>query len=98
MLHVIESARIFNIHRSAVGCWLVLRETAAVSEQVLCTPFKQAPVYSVTLFKAIPVGCMCVFAVACHLYFWQNDRGRDVTGAHAPLLLTAAGHILLLLF
>ena len=55
--------------------WLTLREAAAVSAQVLYTPFKQAPVYSVTLFKAILVGCMCVLAVACHLHFWQNDCG-----------------------
>ena len=35
-----------------VVAWLVPRETAAVSVQVLRTPFNYAPVYSVTSFKA----------------------------------------------
>ena len=48
-------ARFLNIHRSGVLtalAWLVPCETAAVSAQVLCTPFNNAPVYSVTSFKA----------------------------------------------
>ena len=36
---------------SLVLAWLVPSETAAVSAQVLCTPFNRAPVYSVTSFK-----------------------------------------------
>ena len=32
--------------------WLVPRETATVSAQVLCAPFNQAPVYSVISFEA----------------------------------------------
>ena len=52
-------ARILYIHQSGAltvaagltAVWLVPRETAAVSAQVLCTPFNGAPVYSVTSFK-----------------------------------------------
>ena len=53
------------------------RETAAVSAQVLCTPYNHAPVYKDTAtFRE----CMCLVAT-CHLHFWQNDRGllRAVT-------------------
>ena len=39
---------------------LVPHEAAAVSAHVLCTPYDQAPVYSVTSFQATYVGCMCV--------------------------------------
>ena len=35
-----------------VVAWLVSRETAAVSAQVLCTSHNNAPDYSVTSFKA----------------------------------------------
>ena len=35
-------------------------ETAAISEQVLYTPYNHAPVYSVILFEAIYIGCMRV--------------------------------------
>ena len=50
----------FIIHESGllsdsallVAAWLVPRETAAVSVQVLRTPFNYAPVYGVTSFKA----------------------------------------------
>ena len=35
-----------------VVTWLVPREIAVVSVHVLYTPYKHAPVYSVTLFKA----------------------------------------------
>ena len=41
------------------------RETAAVSAQVLCTPYNHAPVYSVTAFNVIYVGCMYVRQGAC---------------------------------
>ena len=44
-----------------VVAWLVSRETAAISAQVLCTPFNHAPVYSVTSFKATQVSGACVF-------------------------------------
>ena len=51
-------ARIINIHGSGVlvalcGCCMAgATWNAAVSAQVLCTPFNHAPGYSVTLFKA----------------------------------------------
>ena len=62
------------IHRSGVLtalAWLVLHETAAVSAQVLCTPYNHAPCH----FKQshIPKVYACL-AVTCHLHFWQNDR------------------------
>jgi len=37
--------------RYLVVTWLVPRETVAVSAQVLCTSYSQAPLYSVTSFK-----------------------------------------------
>ena len=40
-------------------------EIAAISAHVLCTPYKNAWVYSVTLYKATYEGCM---------HFWQNDQ------------------------
>ena len=51
-------ARIINIHGSGVlvalcGCCMAgATWNAAVSAQVLCTPFNHAPGYSVTSFKA----------------------------------------------
>ena len=56
-----------------VVTWLVPRETVAILPQFLCTPYNCAPVYSLTLFKATYVGCMCV-NVTCHLHLWQNDQ------------------------
>ena len=45
----------FNIHWSGVltvmFAWLVPRKTGAIWAQVLCTPYKHAPVYSVVSFK-----------------------------------------------
>ena len=64
---------VFNIHRSGVLtalAWLVLHETAAVSAQVLCTPYNPAPCH----FKATYVKVYACLAVTCHLHFWQNDR------------------------
>ena len=49
--------------RYLLVAWLVLRETAAVSAQVMCTPLNHTP------------GMMHVcLAVTCHLHFWQNDQ------------------------
>ena len=60
-------ARIINIHGSFCGCCMAgATWNAAVSAQVLCTPFNHAPCYSVTSFKATQV--------TCHPHFWQNDR------------------------
>ena len=39
---------------------------AAVSVQVLCTPFNHAPVYICRVYVCL--------AVTCYLHFWQNDR------------------------
>ena len=71
-----------------VVAWLVPRETAAISAQILCAPCNYAPIYSVTSSKAT---CECsesareqrtvlyksdhqCLAVTCHMHFWQNDR------------------------
>ena len=63
-----------NIHRSGVLtalAWLVQLETAAVSAQVLCTPYNHAPCHFVEshLRKVY-----AYLAVTCHLHFRQNDR------------------------
>ena len=71
-------ARFLNIHRSGVLtelAWLVPHETAAVSAQVLCTPYNH-----VTSCKAT-YACL---AVTCHLHFCQNDR--DLLRASAVTL------------
>ena len=67
-------ARFFNIRRSGVLtalAWLVLHETAAVSAQVLCTPYNHAPCHFMQSHIRKVYACL---AVTCHLYFWQNDR------------------------
>ena len=66
-------ARFFNIHRSGVLtalAWLVLHETAAVSAQVLCTPYNHAPCHFMQSHIRKVYACL---AVTCHLHFWQND-------------------------
>ena len=63
-----------NIHRSCVLtalAWLVPHETAAVSAQVLCTPYNHAPSHFMQSHIRKVYTCL---AVACHLHFWQNDR------------------------
>ena len=70
--------------RSLVVAWLVPRETAAVSAQVLCTPFNRAPVYMSLHLNHIGRVHACL-AVTCHLRFWQNDR--DLLRATIILLL-----------
>ena len=65
-----------NIHRSGVLtalAWLVPHKTAAVSAQVLCTPYNHAPCHFVQNHIRKVYACL---AVTCHLYFWQNDRDR----------------------
>ena len=63
------------LQRCLAVAWLVPRETAAVSVQVLCTPFNHALVYSVTSFKTGHIDSVHVcLAVTCHLHFWQNAR------------------------
>ena len=63
-----------NIHRSGVLtalAWLVPPETAAVSAQVLCTPYNHAPCDFMQSHIRKVYACL---AVTCHLHFWQNDR------------------------
>ena len=67
-------ARFLNIDRSGVLtalAWLVPHETAAVSAQVLCTPYNHAPCYFMQSHIRKVYACL---AVTCHLHFWQNDR------------------------
>ena len=56
--------RVLNLHES--GCsavlivtWLARHKMAAVSAQVLCTPNSMHQ-FTVSLFKAAYIGCMCV--------------------------------------
>ena len=67
-------ARFLNIHRSGVLtalAWLVPHETAAVSAQVLCTPYNHEPRHFMQSHIRKMYACL---AVICHLHFWQNDR------------------------
>ena len=49
------------------------RETAAASQQVLCTPYNHAPCHFMQSHTHKVYACL---AVTCHLHFWQNDLGR----------------------
>ena len=63
-----------NIHRSGVHtalAWLVPHETAAVSAQVLCTPYNHASCHFMHSHIRKVYACL---TVTCHLHFWQNDR------------------------
>ena len=67
-------AYFLNIHRSGVLtalAWLVLHETAAISAQVLCTPYNHAPRHFMQSHICKVHACL---AITCHLHFWQNDR------------------------
>ena len=55
---------------TALAC-LVPHETAAVSAQVLCTPYNHAPCNFMPSHIHKVYACL---AVTCHLHFWQNDR------------------------
>ena len=46
------------------------RETAAVSAQVLCTPYNHAPCHFKESHIRKVYACL---AVTCHMHFWQND-------------------------
>ena len=75
--------RFLDIHRSGVLTvltWLVPHETAAVSAQVLCTPYNHAPCHFMQSHIRKVYACL---AVTCHLHFWQNDRGLLVLRATA---------------
>ena len=56
--------------RRHVLAWLVPHETAAVSAQVLCTPYNHAPCHFMQSHICKVYACL---AVTCHLHFWQND-------------------------
>ena len=63
----------FNIHQSGVLtalAWLVPHETAAISVQVLCTPYNPVPCHIMQSHICKVYACL---AVTCHLHFWQND-------------------------
>ena len=63
-----------NIYRSGVLtalAWLVPHETAAVSAQVLYTPYNHAPCHFMQSHIRPVHACL---AVTFHLHFWQNDR------------------------
>ena len=67
-------ARFLNIHRSGVLtalAWLMPHETAAVSAQVLCTPYNPAPCHVMQSHIRKVYACL---AVTCPVHFWQNDR------------------------
>ena len=62
------------IRRSGIRrvlAWLVPHETAAVSGQVLCTPYNHASCHFMQSHICKVYACL---AVTCHLHFWQNDR------------------------
>ena len=68
------SSAFLNIHQSGVLtalAWLVLHETAAISAQVLCTPYNHAPYHFMQSHICKVYACL---AVTCHLHLWQNDR------------------------
>ena len=46
-------------------------ETAAVSAQVLCTPYNHAPCHFMQSHVCKVYACL---AVTCHRHFWQHDR------------------------
>ena len=63
------------MHRSGVLtalAWLVPHETAAISAQVLCTPYNHAPCH---FMQSHIRKVYARLAVTCHVHFWQNDRG-----------------------
>ena len=67
-------ARFLNIHWSGVLtalAWWVLHETAAISAQVLYTPYSHAPCHFMQSHIHKVYVCL---AVTCHLHLWQNDR------------------------
>ena len=76
-------ARFLNIDRSGVLtalAWLVPHETAAISAQVLCTPYNHASCHFMQSHIRKLFACL---AVTCHLHFWPNDldllRATEVT-------------------
>ena len=66
MLEVPYLLILHHCFKCLVVTWLMLCETAAISAHILCTPYNLAPVYSVSSFPAIYVGCIHMFS---HLHF-----------------------------
>ena len=65
---------LFYIHRSGVLtalAWLVPHETAAISAQVLGTPYNHASCHFMQSHIRKVYACL---AVTYRLHFWQNDR------------------------
>ena len=63
-MHFWKTDQIFYVSMLLDVTWLVLRETAAISEYVLCTPYNHAPTYSVIRSHIRREGA-CVFS--CNL-------------------------------
>ena len=64
------SASFFSFSFFFISTWVPL-ETAAVSAQVLCTPYNHAPCHFMQSHMRKVYACL---AVTCHLHFWQNDQ------------------------
>ena len=69
---IILSTKVVYLQRYLIITLLVPHETAAVSPQVLCTPYIHAPVYSVTFFQSDLHRVHVCLTVTCHLHFWQD--------------------------
>ena len=72
--------------------WLVPRETATVSAQVLCTSYNHAPIYTLIQCHFIRSHIIRIhvwLAVTSHQQFWQKDRDLLVLRASA---VTIHGH------
>ena len=73
-------ARLINIHGSSVrialcGCCMAgATWNAAVSAQVLCTPFNHAPWLQCHFIQSHIGRVYVCLGVTCRLHFWQNDR------------------------
>ena len=115
---VVFYSMFFNIHPCGVftllQCylavtWLVPCETAAVSVHILCTPCNHTPVYSVTLFKAIYVECICMSSCnlppallaewpGCFMHHCSNTERNRYCCKHQHRKLTLEAKICLPLF
>ena len=72
-LVVCDSEAVTMLFSCCRRCWCYVRETAAVSTQVLCAPCNHAPIYSVILFETIIRCRVHVCLATCRLHLWQND-------------------------
>ena len=67
------STEVVYLQRYLVVTWLVLRETAAVSARVLCTPYNHTRVYNASSYRATCISGVHV-CFSLNLHFSQNDR------------------------